>query len=255
MDNDNQNLANAMRAITETAPQRFFATRPTPCPYLEGQMERKVFTELSGPNADDLHHVLANNGFRRSQNIAYRPFCEGCSACIAIRVILHDFKLKRWMRRVVNRNADLTMVRCPPRVSREQYELFNRYLADRHATGGMADMTFDEYQCMVEDSAVETEVIEFRDPEGILAAACLVDVMEDGLSLIYSFFDPERSALSTGSAIILSLIEDSRINGREFVYLGYWIEDSQTMAYKSRFQPIEALTPDGWSRMENQDTL
>jgi leucyl-tRNA---protein transferase len=250
MDNDKQNLANAMRAITETAPQRFFATRPTPCPYLEGKMERKVFTELTGPNADNLHHVLANNGFRRSQNIAYRPFCENCTSCVAIRVILSDFKLKKWMRRVVNRNADLVMTRCAPRVTEEQYSLFNRYLAERHANGGMADMTFDEYQSMVEDSAVTTEVVEFRNPEGELAAACLVDIMDDGLSLIYSFFAPERSALSTGSAIILSLIEDCRLNGSAYVYLGYWIEDSPTMAYKSRFQPIEALTTSGWTPLE-----
>ena len=177
-----------MRAITETAPQRFFATRPTPCPYLDDRMERKVFTELTGSNADELHHVLANNGFRRSQNIAYRPFCENCSSCVAIRVILGEFRLKRWMRRVMNRNSDLLMSRCPPRVTQEQYNLFNRYLAERHATGGMADMTFDEYQSMVEDSAVTTEVVEFRNSHGELVAACLVDVMDDGLSLIYSFF-------------------------------------------------------------------
>jgi leucyl-tRNA---protein transferase len=250
MDSDKQNLANAMRAITETAPQRFYATRPTPCPYLDGKMERKVFTELNGSNADDLHHVLANNGFRRSQNIAYRPFCEDCTACVAVRVILADFKPKRWMRKVLNRNSDLHMNCCSPRVSQEQYDLFTAYLADRHANGGMADMTFDEFQSMVEDSAVTTEVVEFRDEEDRLVAACLVDVMEDGLSLIYSFFDPARSPLSTGSAIILSLIEHGRTNGFKFVYLGYWIENSKTMDYKKRFQPIQALTQNGWERLE-----
>jgi leucyl-tRNA---protein transferase len=247
MDSDKQNLAEAMRAIEETAPQRFYATRPSPCPYLKGRMERKVFTELGGPDADGLHHLLANNGFRRSQNIAYRPFCEDCSACLAVRVVLDDFRPKRWMRRVLNRNADLHMTRCRPRASQEQFELFNRYLTSRHAQGGMADMNFDEYQAMVEDTAVTTEVIEFRNTAGELAAGCLVDVMNDGMSLIYSFFAPERERLSTGSAIILSLINECQANGSEHVYLGYWIEDSKTMAYKSRFEPVEALTRDGWA--------
>ena len=250
MDSEKENLANAMRAVTETAPQRFYATRPSACPYLPGKMERKVFTELSGSNADDLHHLLAHNGFRRSQNIAYRPFCEDCTACVAVRVVLSDFRPKRWMRKVLNRNADLVMERRPARVTTEQYDLFNRYLADRHANGGMADMTYDEYQAMVEDSAVTTEVIEYRNGDGNLAAGCLVDVMEDGLSLIYSYFDPARAPLSTGSAIILSLIEHSRANGEEFVYLGYWIEDSKTMAYKKRFSPLQALTPSGWTLLD-----
>jgi leucyl-tRNA---protein transferase len=251
MDNDKQNLANAMRAIAETAPQRFYATRPSPCPYLTGKMERKVFTELTGTNADELHHVLAHNGFRRSQNIAYRPFCEDCSACVAVRVVLQDFKPKRWMRKILNRNADLKISHCPARVTREQYELFHRYLEDRHANGGMADMTFGEYQAMVEDTAVTTEVIEFRNADDELAAACLVDVMEDGLSLIYSFFAPERASLSTGSAIILMLIEESRELASEYVYLGYWIGESRTMAYKKRFQPIQSLTPGGWKVLDD----
>ena len=250
MDSDKLDLANAMRAIAETAPQRFYATQPSPCPYLSDQMERKVFTELTGPQADSLHQVLANNGFRRSQNIAYRPFCENCSACVAVRVVLEEFKLKRWMRRVLNKNADLQITHCAPRVTDEQYELFNRYLKDRHATGGMADMSIEEYRAMIEDTAVTTKVVEFRNPEGVLEAACLVDVMEDGLSLIYSFFNPARAALSTGSAIILRLIEESRASGSEFVYLGYWISESQAMSYKARYQPIQGLTKDGWALLE-----
>ena len=250
MDGEAYGLREAMRTIAETSPRRFFTTRPSPCPYLPGRDERKVFTELGGGGADELHDLLAANGFRRSQGIAYRPYCETCSACTAVRVRVAEVKFRRWMKRVLSRNDDLVMTRTLCRATTEQFDLFSTYLAARHADGGMADMNFEEYCALVEDTAVSTEVIEFRDADGVLAAACLIDLLSDGLSLIYSFFAPERERLSTGSAIILRLIQRAMDEGSAHVYLGYWIEDSPTMAYKARFSPIEALGPDGWQLLE-----
>jgi arginine-tRNA-protein transferase len=250
MDTEAYGLREAMQTIAETSPRRFYATRQAPCPYLPGRQERKVFTELGGPDADELHDVLAVNGFRRSQGICYRPLCDGCSACVAVRVRAPELKPSRWMKRVLSRNADLVMTRNPSQATVEQFDLFSIYLNARHADGGMADMTFDEYRSMVEDTEVTTEVIEFRNAGGELAAACLIDVLADGLSLIYSFFDPGRERLSTGSDIILRLIHRAASEGKGYVYLGYWIENSRTMAYKIRFSPIEMLGPDGWQLLD-----
>ncbi len=249
MDSEKHGLDDAMRAIAEAAPRRFYATRPSPCPYLPGRLERKVFTELTGSDADGLHDLLAVNGFRRNQGIAYRPFCESCSACVAVRVRVADFQPKKWMRRVMARNADLEMAVRPPVATPEQYELFAQYLEARHFDGGMADMSFDEYRTMIEETSVTTEVIEFRDATAELAAACLVDILGDGLSLIYSFFTPKHPKASYGSAVILKLIERAQAEEREHVYLGYWIAESQTMAYKARFEPIEALGQNGWQTL------
>lgn len=252
MDRENIGLNDAMRAIAEAAPQRFYATHPSPCPYLPGRLERKVFTELKGGDADSLHDLLADNGFRRNQVIAYRPFCESCDACVPVRVRAGDFAPKKWMRRILARNADLVMSKKPARATREQYELFSGYLGARHAEGGMADMSFEEYQAMVEETAVTTEVVEFRDQTGTLAGACLIDLLADSISLIYSFFltDAAAEANSLGSAVILRLVERARADGQAYVYLGYWIAESQAMAYKSRFQPVEALGRGGWRLLE-----
>jgi len=250
MDNETYGLRDAMQTIAETSPRRFYATRHSPCPYLPGRQERKVFTELTGPDADATHDLLAENGFRRSQGIAYRPLCEDCNACIAVRVRALEFDTRRWMKRVLSRNDDLEMTCAPARATAEQYDLFTAYLQARHAEGGMADTTLDEYTDMVEDTEVTTELVEFRTPDGTLAAACLIDILADSLSLIYSYFAPERERLSTGSAIILRLIERAADEGKSYVYLGYWVEDSQTMAYKTRFTPIEALGADGWELLD-----
>ena len=246
MDTEKHGLDDAMRAIAEAAPRRFYATRPSPCPYLPGRLERTVFTELTGPEADGLHDLLAVNGFRRNQGIAYRPFCESCTACVAVRVRVAEFRSKKWMRRVNSRNADLEMITRPPKATVEQYQLFARYLEARHFDGGMADMSFEEYRTMIEETSVSTEVIEFRDQSGELVAACLVDTLGDGLSLIYSFFTPSQPKASYGSAVILKLIERAKAEQREHVYLGYWSAESQTRAYNARFEPIEALGPNGW---------
>jgi len=232
---------------------RFYVTAPAPCPYLPGRQERKVFTELRGDEAGPLNDALSRVGFRRSQSVAYRPACENCNACISVRVVADEFEMSRNLKRVQNRNEDLNVVVTDAIATREQYRLLKAYLSNRHPLGGMADMDFQEYADMVEHSPVDTRLFEYRLPgvdgqPGQLIACCLSDILSDGLSMVYSFFDPAQTRRSLGTYIILNHIQAAVARHQRFVYLGYWIEDSAKMDYKSRFKPLEYLGPDGWSR-------
>ncbi len=228
--------------------RHFFATPPTPCPYLPGQLERKVVTLLSGDDPDRLHEALSHAGFRRSQDLAYRPACDGCNACVPVRISVTDFVPARSHRRIAKRNREITSLAGPPVAAREHFGLFRDYLASRHPGGGMADMGFADYRAMIEDTPLDTHLVDFRNADGSLYGVCLTDRMADGLSLVYSFFDPEQSFRSPGIYIILWHVDRARDLGLKYVYLGYWIEQSRKMAYKSRFLPIEGLTDAGWTR-------
>lgn len=233
---------------------RFYVTAPAPCPYLPNRWERKVFTELKGEDADALNEALSRVGFRRSQSVAYRPACEGCAACISVRVVAGEFRPARSMRRILTRNRDLATRILDPVVTDEQFDLLKRYLGARHPQGGMAEMSAFEYAEMVQHTPVCSRLIEYRLPSGDgapgpLVAACLTDFMSDGLSMVYSFFAPGMAARSLGSYIILHHIEEARRRHLDHVYLGYWIKGSAKMAYKARFQPLERLGPHGWAPM------
>lgn len=235
------------------APQ-FYLTSPAPCPYLPGREERKVFTHLIGLRAPPLNDTLTQSGFRRSQTIAYRPACEQCRACVSVRVKIDEFTLSRGMRRVRRRNDDLVGEARPARATHEQYALFRRYVGARHSDGGMADMSMVDYQMMIEDSHVDTRLIEYRlaqaDGEiGALVACCLTDRLSDGLSMVYSFYDPELEHRSLGGFMILDHAERARSFGLPHVYLGYWVEGSRKMEYKARFLPQERLGMNGWVRV------
>jgi len=231
------------------APQ-FFLTASTPCPYLPGQMERKVFTHVVGRRAPELNNLLTHSGFRRSQTIAYRPACEQCRACISVRVVVDGFDPSRNGRKLIRRNADLVGQMIAAKPTSEQYSLFRDYLDSRHAEGGMADMSVLDYMMMVEDSHIDTRLVEYRldggARHGVLVGVALTDVLGDGLSMVYSFFDPSEAGRSFGTYIILDHIERARAMGLPYVYLGYWVEGSDKMAYKSRFMPQERLTGHGW---------
>lgn len=235
---------------------RFFVTSPAPCPYLAGKTERKVFTELSGPNANELNDALGRIGFRRSQSVAYRPSCAECSACVSVRVCAGEFSPSQSQKRNIRRNRDLVATACKPWATDEQYQLLRSYLLSRHPDGGMADMDEQDFADMVEQTPVESHMIEYREPTadgrpGRLVGCCLTDRQGDGLSMIYSFFDaqhPLREGL--GTYVILDHLQRAAKAGLPYVYLGYWIEGSTRMAYKARFRPLEKLGPDGWSRFE-----
>ncbi|MFV0280230.1 MAG: arginyltransferase [Rhodoblastus sp.] len=232
------------------APQ-FYLTAPSPCPYLPGREERKVFTHVVGRRAIDLNDALTQSGFRRSQTIAYRPACEHCQACVSVRVLVNDFRPGRTMRRVLARNYDVSAVFAPPQATSEQYSLFRGYVDSRHSDGGMADMSVLDFSMMVEDSHVETRLVEYRRPDAdggnTLVGCCLTDVLADGLSMVYSFYEPDEAARSLGVFMILEHIERARALGLPHVYLGYWVEGSRKMGYKSRFLPQERLNLDGWT--------
>ena len=237
------------------APQ-FYLTSPSPCPYLAGREERKVFTHLIGAGAPRLHGDLSQGGFRRSQNIAYRPACERCQACTPVRVLAQRFEPTRSMKRVLKRNDDLVGEIVQNAPTSEQYSLFRRYIDVRHTQGGMAAMTVLDYAMMVEDSHIDTFMIEYRRRgadsgvtgrgEGPLVAVALTDRMPNGLSMVYSFYDPQEAERSLGTFLILDHLRRARAEGLDYCHLGYWIERSPKMAYKARFLPQERLGPTGW---------
>ncbi|MEL7447152.1 MAG: arginyltransferase [Pseudomonadota bacterium] len=238
---------------------RFFVTSPAPCPYLPGKSERKVFTELKGAHADQLNEALGRIGFRRSQTVAYRPSCLDCQACVSVRVVANEFKPSNTQKRIIKRNRDLIATECRPWATDEQFELLTKYLSVRHPDGGMAAMDELDYADMVEHTPVSSTLVEYREPTeygepGRLVGACLTDRQGDGLSMIYSFYDPEltdRSGL--GNYIILDHIRRAASEGLPYVYLGYWVEGSPRMQYKVRFRPLERLTRDGWRRMSDDE--
>lgn len=229
---------------------QFYITPAGPCPYLAGRVERKVFASLHGPFAAPLNEALTQSGFRRSQSIAYRPACEGCTACVSVRVATGGYVAGRSHKRVMARNADLVLQTAPPQATREQYALLRAYLDARHAGGGMSDMSLFDYAAMVEETPVTTALFEYRRDDGTLIACALTDKMASGYSMVYSFFHPGHTKRSLGTYMILDHIRRAKENALPYVYLGYWVAGSRKMEYKARFQPLEALGPDGWKRME-----
>ena len=240
---------------------RFFVTSPSPCPYLPGKQERKIFTELSGPHAGELNDALGRIGFRRSQSVAYRPSCAGCTACVSVRVVADQFVPNATQRKLLRRHADIEVTACKPWATEEQYQLLRRYLASRHPGGGMATMDENDYADMVEQSPVSSYVIEYREPSrhgerGRLVGACITDQQIDGLSMIYSFFlADEEGRPGLGNFIIMDHILRARAAELPYVYLGYWVKGSARMAYKTRYRPIEVLGPTGWTLLEDEEAL
>jgi leucyl-tRNA---protein transferase len=238
----------------------FYVTAPQPCPYLPGRLERKLFTHLTHDKPPALVDNLLKGGFRRSQNIAYMPYCEGCQACVSVRVLVDEFTPTRSMRRVVEANTDLVARRLVATPTSEQYALFRAYIDTRHADGGMADMTVLDYAMMVEDSIIDTFMTEYRlRPEPMakassekqpLVGVALCDRLSDGISMVYSFYEPEVAKRGLGTYMILEHIAYAKRLGVPNLYLGYWINGSPKMNYKRRFQPQEQLTGNGWTRVE-----
>jgi len=231
---------------------QFFITAPAPCPYLPGRIERKVFTHLIGADARQLNSQLSQSGFRRSQNIAYRPACDGCSSCVSVRVCVSEFEWTSGFRKIAKWNDDLVSEVVQAKATSEQYSLFRAYIDHRHADGGMADMTVLDFAAMVDDSFVDTRIVEYRSSndigENALVACVITDVLTDGLSMIYSFYEPDLAHRSLGTYMILDHIERASKLGLPYLYLGYWVQGSRKMSYKSRFLPQERLTVDGWVR-------
>jgi arginine-tRNA-protein transferase len=236
--------------------QQFFATASVPCPYVPGRAERKLIVELAGRAAPAFYNELSRAGFRRSHRFAYRPACRSCAACVPVRIAVERFADTRSTRRVRNLNAGVNASAeangalagrlLAPRATTEQFELFAAYQRSRHRDSDMAAMSYADYRSMVEDSAVRTAIVEYHDEAGGLVAVSLIDRLDDGISAVYSFYDPAHRRRSLGTWCILWLVEECRREGLPYVYLGYWIEESPKMAYKARFPALERLADGRW---------
>jgi leucyl-tRNA---protein transferase len=232
--------------------RQFFATIQVPCPYLPERTEQKLVLELRGHDLAGLHTNLSRAGFRRSHHLAYRPACQACNACVPMRVNTESFHYSRSMRRIWRHQEHLIARFVPPSADAEHFALFQRYVQTRHGDSDMAQMDRAEFSSMMIDSPVDTWVLELRDPEThALVAACLCDRLGDGVSAVYSYFEPDSKG-SIGSHIVLRLIEAMRKVGKPYVYLGFWIDGSQTMTYKRRFPGVEALKDGEWQPMPRQ---
>jgi leucyl-tRNA---protein transferase len=245
-----------MRHTLPIAPQ-FYVTAPQPCPYLAGRLERKLFTALQGEPAARLNDALSKQGFRRSQNVLYRPSCADCSACLSARIKVADFVPTRSQRRILRRNDALVREATSPWASEDQYELFRKYLDSRHSDGGMADMDIFEFAAMIEETPIRSRVIEYTALSGStsgdkdLAAVCLTDVLDDGLSMVYSFYDPLLHKDSLGTYVILDHIRIAQEAGLPYVYLGYWVPGSPKMNYKASFSSVEIYTHGTWEALRD----
>jgi len=227
--------------------RQFFATSPVTCPYIGGRAERKLIVDLGGNGAALFYDDLSRAGFRRSHGFAYRPACRSCSSCVPVRIAVDRFSHTRSTRRIRNANRDLTGRLLAARATPEQFRLFSAYQRSRHSDSDMASMSYGDYRGMVEHTPVRTAIIEYRDISGELVAASLIDLLDDGVSAVYSFYDPQQPRRSLGTWSILWLVEQSRRHGQPFVYLGYWISDSPKMAYKARFPALERLADGVWT--------
>jgi arginine-tRNA-protein transferase len=235
---------------------RFYMTNPSPCPYLPGRKERKAFTNLAITDSDAVHNALSQAGFRRSQSIAYRPACPRCNACRSVRVPVRDFVASRSDRRTLQRNAGLVRSPVEARPTREQFRLLKAYVKHRHDNGGMSDMSYRDFAAMVGASPVKGLMFEYREseaPQAPLVAAAMTDILRDGLSMVYTFFDPQFDNRSLGHFLILDHIRQADEHGLPYVYLGYWVKDSPKMGYKRRYSPLEVLDGDRWRPLRDDE--
>lgn len=248
-----------MSHVNQKIKAQFFLTANQPCPYLPGRQERKLFTSLRGSEAKDINDKLSLRGFRRSQAVAYRPACADCGACLSVRVPTRHYVPTKSQRRIMKRNRGVERRACAPWATEEQYYLFREYLTQRHSDGGMADMDVCEFASMIEETTVRSRVIEYHDHslpvDQTLIAACLTDVMADGLSMVYSFFNPDYAHRSLGKFMILDHLAIAREAGLPYLYLGYWVPGSRKMAYKSEFTPFEYFRGGGWTRVAEPTRL
>ena len=240
-----------MRHTLPIAPQ-FYVTAPQVCPYLDGRQERKLFTALQGEEAQKLNDKLSQQGFRRSQNVLYRPSCADCSACLSARINVNKFKISKSQKRVLNKNKKLERKLSTPWATEDQYKLFCRYLAARHANGGMADMDVFEFAAMIEETPIRTRIIEYMSGTKLLAIS-LTDLIKDGLSMVYSFYEPQLPSLSLGTFIILDHINLAQEAGLPYLYLGYWVPGSSKMGYKANFSGLEIYYQNKWQVLDKPE--
>lgn len=231
--------------MTSSEKLGFYATPPHRCNYLPEQEAITLFADPNFPKNRHLYTVLAGNGFRRSGTHLYIPHCKHCSACISVRVSARTFDPSRGQKRTWLKNRDLKITELSPVFEQEHFELYSRYLSSRHPEGGMDNPTPESYMEFLTAPWTETVFYEMRAGDRLIAIA-VTDVMNDGLSAVYTFYDPEESRRSPGKFAILYQIEQARLLGLEWLYLGYWIRQSSKMNYKSEYRPQQVYINNSW---------
>lgn len=230
-------------------PIQYYATATYPCNYLEGRIARAQVVDSSTPSRVRLYSDLIRDGFRRSGTYIYRPHCDHCQACISIRIPVNEFRPNRSQRRAVSIHKELVTTISTPFFSEEHYALYQRYQRARHENSGMDQDDVSQYNEFLVNTSVASQLIEFRDsgPTGDLRMVSIVDELNDGLSAVYTFYEPVPSQ-SYGTFNVMWLIERARSIAKPYVYLGYWVNDCRKMSYKTRFQPYELLQGGRWQR-------
>ena len=224
---------------------KFYLSTESPCSYLPDQDSASIFADPEGPMNTDIYSILINYGFRRSANYVYRPHCSYCEECKSTRIPVELFHASRNQKRVLKRNADVVAIETQPELKQEHFNLYNKYMRTRHANGEMDHGNETRYLEFLSSDWCNTQFIEFRLDKKLIAVSA-IDYLKEGISALYTFFDPDYSYLSPGTYAILWQIEKARSLQKKYVYLGYWIRECDKMNYKIKFQPIEIFENDSW---------
>lgn len=248
-------LTQAFPGVSPTA--KVYLTEPAECPYLDGKTERKACVRLLSANAQRDHDSLNLYGFRRSENVVYRPACPNCNACKSSRINVNKFEPSRSHKRILRLNYDVRCVVKPSVVNAEQFELFKTYLNSRHNESTMTTMKMNEFSKMIKNNRIRNSIFEYRliseNEKSKLIACSVTDLMHDGLSMVYTFFHPDYRSRSLGTYMILNQITQTKAMGLPHIYLGYWIKESPKMDYKRNFSAFEILDGLKWRALEDHE--